>query len=89
MDFPQESVEDARKRLRRVEGQIRGIIRMLDEKSDCRDVITQLSAAQKALEQAGFKLLASGLTYCLAEPEKAAETGYGVEEVEKLFMRLR
>ena len=60
MQLPDDVVEDVRKRLRRVAGQVQGVERMLAEGRECRDVVTQLSAASKALEQAGFKLISSG-----------------------------
>lgn len=88
MDLPEETIDNLVKRLRRIEGQVRGIQQMLLEGRECRDVVTQISAANKALEQTGFKLVASGLTYCLNEPEKAAEEGYDVEDVQKMFLKL-
>ena len=88
MQLPESTVDDLLKRLRRIEGQVRGIQQMLTDERDCRDVVTQISAATKALEQAGFKLVASGLTYCLSDPEKAAEEGYALEDVQKMFMKL-
>ena len=51
MQLPDEVVDDVRKRLRRVAGQVQGVERMLEEGRECRDVVTQLSAASKALEQ--------------------------------------
>lgn len=88
MRLPEPTVDDVLKRLRRVEGQIRGIQQMLVDGRECRDVVTQISAASKALDQAGFKLVASGLTYCLNNPEKAAEEGYDVDDVQRMFMKL-
>jgi len=88
MQFPNDVVDDARVRLRRVEGQIRGIQRMLDEGQDCRDVVTQLSAAKTALDRVGYRLVASGIRYCAAHPDRAEEEGIGVEEMERLFMKL-
>lgn len=88
MELPDETVADLLRRLRRVEGQVRGIQTMLIEQRECADVVTQISAASKALEQVGFKLVASGLTYCLANPEQAAESGYDLDRVEKMFMRI-
>jgi DNA-binding FrmR family transcriptional regulator len=88
MDIPEPTIQDILNRLRRVEGQIRGIQQMLVDKRECRDVVTQISAASKALDQAGFKLIASGLTYCVSDPERAAQEGYAVEDVQKLFMKL-
>jgi DNA-binding FrmR family transcriptional regulator len=88
VDLPESTVDDLVKRLRRVEGQIRGIQQMLLDGRECRDVVTQLSAARNALEQAGFKLVASGLTYCLENPKEAASEGYDLESVQKMFMKL-
>jgi DNA-binding FrmR family transcriptional regulator len=88
MQMPDEVVDDVRKRLRRAAGQVQAVERMLAEGKECRDVVTQLSAATKALEQAGFKLVAAGLTYCLENPEDAAADGYPLETVERMFMKL-
>lgn len=88
MDLPEETIDNLVKRLRRIEGQLRGIQQMLIDGRECRDVVTQISAASKALDQAGFKLVASGLTYCLTDPEAAAADGYDLEDVQKLFMKL-
>lgn len=88
MELPQDVVDDVRKRLRRVAGQVQGIERMLEEGRECRDIVTQLSAATRALEQAGFKLVAAGLVYCLDNPDRAEADGYGLSELERLFMRL-
>jgi len=79
---------DLQRRLRRIEGQVRGIQKMLDEDRECRDVVTQLAAVTKAVEQVGFKMLASGLITCLQDPDRAAAEGYPVEEVERLFLKL-
>ena len=88
MDLPEQTIDDLLKRLRRVEGQVRGIQQMLLDGRECRDVVTQISAASKALDQTGFKLVASGLTYCLNNPEQAAEEGYDIDDVQKMFMKL-
>ncbi|MDA8297611.1 MAG: metal-sensitive transcriptional regulator [Actinomycetota bacterium] len=88
MEIPDEVIDDVRRRLHRVAGQVKAIERMLDDGRECRDVVTQVSAATKALEQVGFKVLASGLTYCVANPEAAAADGYSLEEVQKMFMKL-
>ena len=88
MELPEDVVDDLRNRLRRIAGQVQGIERMLDEGRECRDIVTQVSAANRALEQAGFRLVSAGLTYCLANPEAAEADGYPLGEVEKMFMRL-
>jgi DNA-binding FrmR family transcriptional regulator len=88
VELPQEVVDDVRKRLRRIAGQVQGIERMLDEGRECRDIVTQLSAASKALDRAGFKLVAAGLTYCVEHPDEAARSGYPPATVERMFMSL-
>lgn len=88
MEIPDDVVDNVRRRLHRVSGQLAGIERMLDEGRECKDVVTQISAATHALEQAGFKLVAAGLTYCLAHPDEAAAAGYPLEVVEKMFLKL-
>lgn len=88
MKIPEDTTADLIKRLRRIEGQVRGIQAMLAEERECADVVTQIAAANKALEQVGFKLLASGLTYCLSNPDEAADSGYDLARVEKMFAKL-
>jgi DNA-binding FrmR family transcriptional regulator len=88
MELPDEVVKDLSLRLRRAEGQVHAVETMLSEGRECRDIVTQLSAATKALEQVGFRLIASGLTYCVQHPEEAAESGYPLDEVQRLFTKL-
>lgn len=54
VELPEQTRADVIRRLRRVEGQVRGLQQMLTEGRGCREIVTQLSAANKALEQAGF-----------------------------------
>ena len=88
MQLPEDVVRDLRLRLKRAGGQVAAVETMLAEGRECRDIVTQLSAAIKALEQAGFRLIASGLTYCLENPEEAAESGYPLDEVQRMFTKL-
>ncbi|MFF4800442.1 metal-sensitive transcriptional regulator [Streptomyces sp. NPDC001351] len=79
-------------RLRRAQGQIAGVIRMIEEGRDCEDVITQLSAASRALDRAGFAIIATGLQQCLTDVESGRRNGEDVEQMrarlEKLFLSL-
>ena len=59
--------DDVRKRLRRVEGQVRGVQRMVEEDAYCIDVLTQIAAATKALQAVALELLDSHLTMCVAD----------------------
>ncbi|MGP5080055.1 metal-sensitive transcriptional regulator [Brachybacterium alimentarium] len=71
-------------RLKRAQGQLAAVTRMLEEGSDCKDVVTQLSAVSKALDRAGFAIIASGMEQCLADPEREMDK----KELEKLFLSL-
>jgi len=59
--------DDLLKRLRRAEGQVRGIARMVEDETYCIDVLTQISAANRALERVALSLLQDHLSHCVAE----------------------
>ena len=88
MQLPDETTADLLRRLARIEGQVRGIQAMLRDSRECRDIVAQLSAVGKALDQVGFKMLATGMATCLANPDTASESGFDLEEVERLFLKL-
>nr|WP_241247218.1 metal-sensitive transcriptional regulator [Kocuria sp. KRD140] len=71
-------------RLKRAQGQIGAVVRMLEEGKDCKDVVTQLSAVSKALDRAGFAIIASGLEQCLTNPDETLNK----KDLEKLFLSL-
>jgi DNA-binding FrmR family transcriptional regulator len=73
-------------RLRRAEGQLAGVIRMLEEDRECGEVLPQLSAVSKALSKAGFAIVASSLRECVAHPD--ADGATDVASLEKLFLSL-
>ncbi|MFD1658705.1 metal-sensitive transcriptional regulator [Streptomyces caeni] len=79
-------------RLRRAQGQISGVIRMIEEGRDCEDVITQLAAASRALDRAGFAIIATGLQQCVTSMESGRGDSETVDELrarlEKLFLSL-
>ena len=79
---------DVVKRLRRAEGQIRGVIAMLEQGRDCADVVTQLAAVSRALDRAGFKIIASGLQQCITTAEDGEDQSVNLERMEKLFLSL-
>ena len=84
MQLDPDATKTAISRLRRAEGQIGGVIRMLEQGRDCKDVVTQLAAVSRALDKAGFSVVASGLKQCLASPDSELD----VAEMEKLFLSL-
>ena len=73
------------KRLRRAQGQIGGILKMIEDGRDCQDIVTQLAAVSKALDRAGFAVIAVGLRQCLTDPDGG---DMDVESMEKLFLSL-
>ena len=72
-------------RLKRARGQIDGVIKMIEDDRPCADVVTQLAAVSKALDRAGFKVVATGLRQCILEGDNAPMTE---EQLEKLFLSL-
>lgn len=73
-------------RLRRAQGQLGGVIRLIEEGRDCKDVVMQLAAVNKALDKAGFAIVSSGMRDCLTtENELSAED---LATMEKLFLSL-
>jgi DNA-binding FrmR family transcriptional regulator len=76
-------------RLRRAQGQIGGIIQMIENGRDCKDVITQLAAVSKALDRAGFKIIATGLEQCITQESGDSEQSQiDRAQLEKLFLAL-
>jgi len=73
-------------RLRRAQGQIGGILRMIEEGRECQDIVTQLAAVNHALDRAGFAIIATGLKQCLSE--SGDQESVDVKTLEKLFLSL-
>ncbi|WP_026553055.1 metal-sensitive transcriptional regulator [Arthrobacter sp. H20] len=71
-------------RLKRAQGQLAAVTRMLEGGQDCKDVITQLAAVSKALDRAGFAIIATGLEQCLSSEDSTMDK----KELEKLFLSL-
>lgn len=72
-------------RLRRAHGQLAGVIAMIESGRDCAEVVTQLAAVSRALDRAGFKIVASGLRQCMSGERGDSATP---EEMERLFLTL-
>ncbi|MCP2323011.1 DNA-binding FrmR family transcriptional regulator [Hamadaea flava] len=88
MQIEGDTVGDVVRRLRRAEGQIRGVIAMLEDGRDCADVVTQLAAVSRALDRAGFKIVASGLQQCMSGKNDGSDQAADIAQMEKLFMSL-
>jgi len=72
-------------RLRRAQGQLAGVIAMIESGRDCQDVVVQLAAVSRALDRAGFKIVAGGMRQCMTAGADAEMTQ---EQMEKLFLTL-
>jgi DNA-binding FrmR family transcriptional regulator len=80
------TVRPVSNRLKRAQGQLNAVIRMLDEGQDCEAVVTQLAAVSRALDRAGFAIIATGLKQCLTE-EGGVES-LDTQKMDKLFLSL-
>ena len=82
MQLSAEDLDGAVKRLQRAQGQLGGIIRMIQEGRDCQDIVTQIAAVSKAIDRAGFVVIASGLKECVIDDDG------DTTQMEKLFLSL-
>jgi len=85
MKVDEQAADAVLNRLRRAHGQLGGVIAMIENGRDCTDVVTQLAAVSRALDRAGFKIIASGMRQCLTG---SAEAPLTEEQMEKLFLSL-
>jgi DNA-binding FrmR family transcriptional regulator len=85
MHLDPESTRPAINRIKRAQGQLAGVVRMLEEGRDCDDVVTQLAAVSKALDRAGFAIVSTGLQRCIAD---SGAHSLDTQRMEKLFLSL-
>lgn len=78
-------------RLKRIEGQIKGIIKMMEEDKDCREVVTQLSASRSAIDRTIGVVVSANLVECINNPEQNGEKTEEelVQEAVDLLVRSR
>lgn len=74
-------------RMKRANGHLASVIRMMEQGSDCESILTQLAAVNKALSRAGYAIVATGLQQCLADGDEGVD-GVDVQKMEKLFLAL-
>lgn len=85
MELDPDEMRKVSNRLKRAQGQLAAVVRMVDDGADCADVVTQLSAVSKALDRAGFAVISSGLKQCLTDEENGTAD---LQKLEKLFLSL-
>jgi DNA-binding FrmR family transcriptional regulator len=88
MTGDEDSINAVLNRLRRAQGQLAGVISMIEQGRDCKDVVTQLAAVSRALDRAGFKIVATGLRECVAGSSAGGAPPLTEAELEKLFLAL-
>jgi DNA-binding FrmR family transcriptional regulator len=86
MELDPQAMAPVINRIKRARGQLDGVLRMLEEGRECEDIVTQLAAVSKALDRAGFAIVATGLQQCLSTEEGMAHMD--VKKMEKLFLSL-
>lgn len=82
----EEEKEKMLKRLRRIEGQVRGIQKMIEEDRYCVDILIQISAIESALKQVGFSVTERHMNHCVSD---AIKKGEGAESIDELMKVLR
>lgn len=85
MQVDENVLSDVMRRLHRAEGQLRGVMAMLQSGRDCVEVLTQLVAVSHAVNGAGFQLIRDGLRHCASTHETEAQLD---KQLEKLFLSL-
>ncbi|EWT04306.1 cytoplasmic protein [Intrasporangium chromatireducens Q5-1] len=73
-------------RLKRAQGQLGGVIRLIEAGRDCQDIVNQLAAVTKALDRAGYAIVSTGLRECLTNPDGVQPAEQAA--MEKLFLTL-
>jgi DNA-binding FrmR family transcriptional regulator len=73
-------------RIKRAQGQLAGVLRMLEAGRECEDVVTQLAAVSRALDRAGFAIVATGLQQCFSAGDGVDSVD--VQKMQKLFLSL-
>lgn len=84
----EDSIAAVLNRLRRAQGQLAGVISMIEQGRDCKDVVTQLAAVSRALDRAGFKIVATGMRECITGDPADGKQRLTEAELEKLFLAL-
>jgi len=86
MELDPQEMSPVINRIKRAQGQLAGVLRMLEDGRECEDVVTQLAAVSRALDRAGFAIVATGLQQCLVAGEGV--DSLDAKKMEKLFLSL-
>ena len=86
MELDPQDMSPVINRIKRAQGQLAGVLRMLEDGRECEDVVTQLAAVSKALDRAGFSLVAAGLRECVTADGDV--DGVDMKKLERVFLSL-
>lgn len=88
--IPMDYNDQIKNRVKRMEGQLRGILKMMEENKDCKEVITQLSAVRSAVDRTVGVIVSSNLVECVLEAEKEGKnTDELIKEAVNLLVKSR
>jgi len=82
----QEKLQEITTRLKRAQGQLGGVIKMIEESRTCSDIVNQLAAVSKAVDRAAFAVIATGLRECMASTDDDAQAL--TKQLERLFLTM-
>lgn len=84
----EESLRQVLNRLKRAQGQLAAVVGMIEDGRECREVVTQLAAVSKAIDRAGFKIMACTMRECINGEQQPGQEHLTEKELEKLFLSL-
>ncbi len=77
-------------RMKRIEGQVKGLLRMMEEQKDCREVVTQMSAVRSALDRTAALIVSTNLEQCIREEKQSGESSEDlIKEAVNLLVKSR
>ncbi|CAN5399628.1 metal-sensitive transcriptional regulator [soil metagenome] len=88
MDLQPDEMKAIITRMKRANGHLASVIRMMEDGADCEAVLTQLAAVNKAISRSGYAIVATGLQHCLTADADEGADGMDVKKMEKLFLAL-
>ena len=88
MSIDESCRKDVVNRLRRIQGQVAGIVSMIEDGRECGEVMVQVAAVSRAIDRAGFKIISAELQACAAANEKGDPPPMSMDQLEKLFLSL-
>ncbi|SFE97785.1 metal-sensitive transcriptional regulator [Alteribacillus iranensis] len=81
---------EIKNRIKRIEGQVRGLLKMMEEEKECRDVVTQVSAVRSALDRTAALIVSKNLEHCIREEQENGDSSENlIKEAVDLLVKSR